>query len=157
MHNNEQVNLLIDVLVVNHIEVCRAVCRPGGNRAGGDIIGKNSRSAVPVLAPPAPASTVWSRDTVPRLIGVARSSSYSLMATPRAPPLTASRLLLLLSRVPSNSTATLVTEAGQSFTLMWKAVFVVSEPAPVKKLLAHLPKSITAGAVAINIAGGIGN
>lgn len=40
MHNNEQVNLLIDVLVVNHIEVCRAVCRPGGNRAGGDIIGK---------------------------------------------------------------------------------------------------------------------
>jgi cob(I)alamin adenosyltransferase len=28
MHNNEQVNLLIDVLVVNHIEVCRAVCRP---------------------------------------------------------------------------------------------------------------------------------
>ncbi|KJG41414.1 hypothetical protein UA70_14835 [Raoultella planticola] len=53
--------------------------------------------------------------------------------------------------MPSNSTATLVTEAGQSFTLMWKAVFVVSEPAPVKKLLAHLPKSITWLALLLSI------
>ena len=48
------------------------------------------------------------------------------------PPLMASREVSVCSRAPSNSTATVVTLAGQSFTLIWKGVFVVSAPVPVK-------------------------